>query len=239
LPPAGDEVLLQALRSFRRAPLHDGAAALCCDLGAQRPPNPRGRGGRALMVAAFWLLCLPLPLAHTAVDPKMYTRLACPTVQHRWLAASQYLTSTSWLDGVQTGAQDAVLVNSDTGMPAISKPYYDVGTQSVLFSPRTNAATTGPYVNLQSVHFGTGDFTFVILAKYKAPGSQGDVWPRIFDFSSTGTPQGTYFILTEVRTASAPPRKGRPCTIRECCAYACNASRTPRSTAVRTWCTLP
>ncbi len=129
----------------------------------------------------------------------MYTRLACPTVKHRWVAASQYLNSTTWVDGVQTGAQDALLLCSDTGTPAISKPYYDTSTQSVLFSPRSNSATTGPYVNLQSVHFGTGDFTFVILAKYNAPGTPGDRWPRIFDFSTTGNQQGTYFILTEVR----------------------------------------
>ena len=143
------------------------------------------------------LLCLLY--GARAQDSRMYTRLACPTVKHRWLAASQYLNATTWRDGVQSGAQDAVLVNSDTGTPAISKPFYDQSSKSVLFSPRAQSSTTGPYVNLQSVHFGTGDFTFVILAKYNSPGTSGDVWPRIFDFSTTGNQYGTYFILTEVR----------------------------------------
>ena len=143
------------------------------------------------------LLCLLY--GARAQDSRMYTRLACPTVKHRWVAAMQYLNATTWIDGVQSGAQDAVLVNSDTGTPAISKPFYDQSSKSVLFSPRAQSSTTGPYVNLQSVHFGTGDFTFVILAKYNSPGTSGDVWPRIFDFSTTGNQYGTYFILTEVR----------------------------------------
>ena len=135
-----------------------------------------------------------------AQDARMYTRLACPTVKHRGLAASQYLNATTWVDGVQSGAQDAILVNSDNGTPAISKPFYDQSSKSVLFSPRAQSSTTGPYVNLQSVHFGTGDFTFLVLAKYNSPGTSGDVWPRIFDFSTTGNQYGTYFILTEVRS---------------------------------------
>ena len=156
-----------------------------------------------LLVACFaW----QLRGAH-AVDARMYTRLACPSVQHRWLAASQYLSSTTWTDGVQSGAQDALLVNTDTGTPAISKPFYDSSSQSVLFSPRSQASTTGPYVNLQSVNFGTGAFTFVILAKYNAPGSGSDSWPRIFDFSTTGTSSGTYFILTEARVRDAGARR--------------------------------
>ena len=137
--------------------------------------------------------------ARAQIDSRMYTRLACPTVKHRWLAASQYLSATTWSDGVQLGAQDAILVNSDTGTPAISKPFYDQSSKSVVFSPRSQSSTTGPYVNLQSVYFGTGDFTFVVLARYNAPGSSGDVWPRIFDFSTTGNQYGAYFILTEVR----------------------------------------
>ena len=152
------------------------------------------RGWRALLLA---VCCLGLLHgAHAVIDSRMYTRLACPTVKHRWLAASQYLSSTTWVDGVQSGAQDALLVSSDAG---IGKPFYDQSSRSVVFSPRSQSSTTGPYVNLQSVHFGTGNFTFVILAKYNAPGSSGDNWPRIFDFSTTGNSQGTYFILTEVR----------------------------------------
>ena len=152
---------------------------------------------RVLVLAACFL-CV-LRGGDAVVDSRMYTRLACPTVKHRWVAASQYVNSTNWVDGVQTGAQDALLVNSDTGTPAISKPFYDQSSKSVVFSPRTQSSSTGPYVNLQSVHFGTGDFTLVILAKYNAPGSVGDSWPRIFDFSTTGNSLGTYFILTQVR----------------------------------------
>jgi hypothetical protein len=180
--------------------LLDGAAASVrsgCHPQALHVARLLGAHGcRALLLLMASMLTLR---AHAVVDSRMYTRLACPTVKHRWVAASQYLNSTTWVDGVQTGAQDALLLCSDTGTPAISKPYYDTSTQSVLFSPRSNSATTGPYVNLQSVHFGTGDFTFVILAKYNAPGTPGDRWPRIFDFSTTGNQQGTYFILTEVR----------------------------------------
>ena len=158
--------------------------------------------GRSRVQQLLLIVCLLSQLScrvDAQVDSRMYTRLACPTVQHRWLAASQYLNSTTWTDGVQSGAQDALLVNTDNGSPAISKPFYDQSSKSVLFSPRSQSSTTGPYVNLQSVHFGTGDFTFVILAKYNSPGTSGDAWPRIFDFSTTGNQYGTYFILTEVR----------------------------------------
>ena len=171
--------------------------------------------------------------AHAVIDARMYTRLACPSVKHRWLAASQYLSSTTWTDGVQSGAQDALLLNTDTDSPAISKPYYDASSQSVVFSPRSQASTTGPYVNLQSVHFGTGAFTFVILAKYNASGSGSDNWPRIFDFSTTGTPSGTYFILTEARARAA----GARCATRADARTPVTPSCARNSMATRTWCT--
>ena len=164
---------------------------------------------RVLLLAACFLGVLHG--AHAVVDSRMYTRVACPTVKHRWLAASQYLNSTTWMDGVQSGAQDAALANSDTGTPAVSKPFYDQSSKSVVFSPRSQSSKVGPYVNLQSVHFGTGDFTFIILAKYSAPGSSVDVWPRIFDFSTTGNSRGTYFILTEVRACQKNACPACPC----------------------------
>ena len=169
----------------------------CAWLSSSRAGLSRAHRWQQLLLTMFFLSMQSGAQAQT--DARMYTRLACPTVKHRWLAASQYLNATTWADGVQSGAQDALLVNTDSGTPAIFKPFYDQSSKSVVFSPRSQSSTTGPYVNLQSVNFGTGDFTFVILAKYNSPGASGDNWPRIFDFSTTGNQYGTYFILTEVR----------------------------------------
>ena len=213
--------LLSSLESAARASRLFSFGAVVCwrilDAGVlgSKPrtwPGPsKAHRWQQLLLTTFCLSMLSGAQAQT--DTRMYTRLACPTVKHRWLAASQYLNATTWTDGVQSGAQDAILVNTDTGTPSISKPFYDQSSKSVLFSPRSMSSTTGPYVNLQSVHFGTGDFTFVVLAKYSnAPnpvtGANDWRWPRIFDFSTTGNQYGTYFILTEVRETSRPARIG-------------------------------
>ena len=151
-----------------------------------------------LACAALPLLCVLLsrvPLAHADISPKMYTRLACPSVAHRWLASNYYVNLTTWLDSVPgTGIRhDGLLKNSDTS--PVKAPFFDTGQNAMVFSPRGLGSTVGPYVQLPSVQFGNGDFTFYVLAKYSSPGGSGSSWPRIFDFSSTGTSSGVYFIL--------------------------------------------
>ena len=159
-----------------------------------------------LACAALPLLCVLLsrvPLAHADISPKMYTRLACPSVAHRWLASNYYVNLTTWLDSVPgTGIRhDGLLKNSDTS--PVKAPFFDTGQNAMVFSPRGLGSTVGPYVQLPSVQFGNGDFTFYVLAKYSSPGGSGSSWPRIFDFSSTGTSSGVYFILTQYGASNA------------------------------------
>ena len=162
-----------------------------------------------LSCAALSLLCLLLarvPLADAQISPKMYTRLACPSVAHRWLASSYYLNSTTWLDSVPGSGtrHDGRLLNSDNATGStVTAPFFDAGQNALVFSPRSLSSTVGPYVQLPSVQFGNGDFTFYVLAKYSSPGGSGSSWPRIFDFSSTGTGSGVYMILTQYGASNA------------------------------------
>ena len=136
------------------------------------------------------------------IDPKMYTRLACPSVSHRWLASNYYVTNTTWSDSVPGVVRhDGVLKNTDTS--PVTVPSFDAAQSAVTFSPRGLTSTSGPYVQLPSVQFGTSDFTLYVLAKYTSPGATGTSWPRIFDFSSTGTSSGVYFILTQYGASNA------------------------------------
>jgi hypothetical protein len=156
--------------------------------------------------AALLPLCLLLshvPLARAQINAKMYTRLACPSVAHRWLASNYYVNSTAWQDSVPGNStrHDGLLKNTDTS--PIQPPFFDFGQNAMVFSPRSLTTTVGPYVQLPSVEFGTRDFTFYVLAKYNSPGTSRQSWPRIFDFSSTGTSSGVYFILTQYGDTNA------------------------------------
>jgi len=85
----------------------------------------------------------------------------------------------------------------------VTVPSFDPAQSAVTFSPRTLTSTIGPYVQLPSVQFGNRDFTLYTLAKYTSAGATGTGWPRVFDFSSTGTSTGVYFILTQYGASNA------------------------------------
>ena len=114
------------------------------------------------------------------MDPFTVSRLACPTLVHRWVASATYINAPGspfiWQDAARLGdgSFDALLKTSVNksicASPCLTAaedpdggPYYDPVQQAAIFVPPdpTSDLPDGPYVLLPSVQFGTGDFTLV------------------------------------------------------------------------------
>ena len=132
----------------------------------------------------------PPPLA----DPYTFTRLACPTVVHRWVASAAYVNASTspnvWLDAAATSSTSFnALLKTSVGHASCNAPcttaasdpsggpYYDPTQQAVIFAPPSvpSPPNDGPYVLLPSINVGSGDFT-VVSAVGAARAQRGNPW---------------------------------------------------------------